>query len=231
MKTVLSYRNVLSVLLALTFFACQSKKDGSESTNTQQQTPQFSTSSEAVKQGKKDLLELLRTNPANGMNLNLQLLEKAQPEESITAVDIDFQQFLKADSLQSFRSLITVERGKITPLYADGQMVTSINTRIDNGSWSVSGIKDLVIESELSEMRNNIQEYRNAEIIFFEIPNIDAHVFSVNNNGQEAYYSNYNGMSLSKALAPNELLQILKNEALAFEREYGDQLKKGKLTK
>jgi hypothetical protein len=96
--------------------SCSSKND-SEMEQSQTQVQQFATSAEAVTKGKKDLLELLKTNKENGLNLDMTLVEKALPEESVSRVDIDFQRFLKSDSLDSFTDVSGEENGRITPLY------------------------------------------------------------------------------------------------------------------
>jgi hypothetical protein len=109
--------------------------------------------------------------------------------------------------------------------------VTTISTRVDNGAWTVSGISDTYAEAEISELRNANPGFSSSTITLYEVPNIDARVYSLRIDGQELYYTNYKGRSISEPIELRELASMLRTDALAFERQYGDMMKKGKLVK
>ncbi len=230
MNTIVKSLGSLGLLCMFVLLSCASKND-TDMQQSQTQVQQFTTSAEAVTKGKNDLLELLKANKESGLNLDIALVEKALPDESISSVEIDFQQFLKADSLESLRDVSGEEKGRITPLYADSKLVTTIITRIDQGAWTVSGIRDQYAEAEISELRNSNPGYSKSAITLYEVPNIDAHIYCLRADERELYFSNYKGMSLAEPMALSELVKIVREDAIEFERQYGEQIKKGKLVK
>ena len=230
MKHIIKLTASIGLASLFFLFACDSKNENNMD-NDQVQSPKFATSAEAVAKGKSDLIEILRSNKNNGLNLKLEQVEKSSTQESITTIDVNFQQFLKSDSLTSFREIIQSEKGRINALYNDNELLTTIHTRVDSGAWSVASISDKMIEAEISELRNSNQIIGNSDIVLYEIPNIDAHVYSIQSGGSELFYTNYKGNSLSKPIALNELVSMLREDAMAFQREFGERLAKEKLVK
>lgn len=230
MKTSIKLLGIIGILFVFTMMSCENKPEETMNTN-QQQTTVFSTSTEAVEKGKKDLAEILKLNPKNDLNIDPAMLERATQEESINTFDIDLENFIKSDSLSSLTSVVDKEKGKITPLYSDGKLITTIHTRQDEGVWSVASIKDVLVESELSQLRSANSSIAGSQISLFEFPNIDAHVYVVNIDGSEAYYTNYQGNSLSEAIDFNTLRDMLRKDAMEFQRVNADLLKQGKLVK
>lgn len=173
---------------------------------------QFATSTEAVEKGKKDLLEIVKRKELKGISIDSSLLVRAEAEESVNTIDISLDLLLKADSIESMQDIVYKEKGRITPLYADDKIVTSIITRIDSGIWTVSGFRNQFVESDISVLRKIIPVYHQSEISLYEVPGVEAHIYGFKVEGKERYYTNYQGMTFDQPVALNKLIEMLKND-------------------
>lgn len=202
---------VAAIILAMhTLNACN--ESSQQEVNSNAPYYQFATATEAVAKGKKDLLNIISSHKLKGIGIDSALLARAQPVESLNTIEISLDLLMKADSIEHMQDIVYKEKGRITPLYADDKIVTSIITRIDSGIWTVSGFRNEFVETEISVLRKSNPFYHQSEISLYEIPTIKARVYGFNFDGKEDYFTGYNGFSLEKPVALNRLFEVLKRE-------------------
>ncbi len=221
------------VLLSFSFIfltSCNNVERGPVN-NTEGQSKPFASSGEAVLQGKKDLAELLKARTDLNLDVDAAQVEKSQPDQGMEMFEVDFQKLLQAEPTAGLDKIANASKQNATPLSVDNQVIGIINTRQDGDGWKISGISNPIIRKDLNEIRKARAEYKGTKINYFDVPNIDARVYSVSVDGQDRYLTNYDGFSFEKPVSIAELLPRLKEDALVFEKLYGERLRKEKLVK
>ncbi|MBC7990903.1 MAG: hypothetical protein H7Y19_15170 [Luteimonas sp.] len=215
-----------AALILISTASCSRDRDMSQANG---QAPHFQTSEEAVAQGKKDILEVLRISPEVKLGMDAAQVERSTPDQALSVIEVDFQKLLEAGSADSLRRLAGDSKGNATPLLVDGQVIGLIETSKGAKGWSVSAIGNQLLEDDLNAIKAT--PFGTSKLDYFEVPNIQARIFEVSTGGKAGYLTRYDGFSLQRTIGIEELLPRLRQDALEFQKLYGDQLKEQKLVK
>lgn len=219
---------IAAALVLFSAASCSRNKDMNPGSPAS--SPHFQTSEEAVAQGKRDLLEALRLNPGINLGVDAAQVEKSTPDQPLAIAEVDFQKLLATESADGLHGLAGANRGNATPLLADGQVVTLIETGSDARGWKVFAIGNQALREELNQIRAT--PYGAGKLEYFEVPNLDARIYATTlEDGKVGYLTSYGGFSLRQPVGIEELLPRLRQDALEFQKRYGDELKRGKLVK
>ncbi|TWT19078.1 hypothetical protein FQY83_11965 [Luteimonas marina] len=198
--------------------------------NQDNPTQRFGTSAEAVEQGKRDLQEALRLNPAINLGVDEAQVGKSSAGQALAVTEVDFQKLLSTEGAVSLASLAGASRGNTTPLLDDGRVISLVETSSDAGGWKVSAIGNQAVREELNQIRAT--PYGGGELAYFEVPNLDARIYATTlEDGSTGYLTGYDGFSLRQPVAIEELLPRLRRDALEFQERHGEELKRGKLVR
>ncbi len=220
---------IAGLIIVLTISSCN-REDGT-STNTDNSTSYFKTQDEAVLKGKGDLLSILRSSSEIQLTINPELLEKAQPGISVKHLEIDFDQVLKQERISDLNQFRTDARSNINTLSVDKNVVTVIRTANSDKGWTVTGLADAAITNDLDEILSARDNTPIEGVILYEIPNIQAFIYSVKTSEGNKYFSKYNGYSLKEEVSIERLYPLLYNDAQVFYKTYREQIKSKKLVK
>ena len=95
--------------------------------------------------------------------------------------------------------------------YSISQLFNAENTQI---------LKDIYLVNENAPM----------EITYFEIPNINTHIYQVKKQESVLYYTNYNGRFNSRqGVQLSDLMPTLTQDAATFQEKFGEAVKKSQL--
>lgn len=225
-------RRGVSCLLLLSALTLACKKRETAMSNDQDRPQSFPTAEEAVNKAKADLLTVLRS--AKGVNLGVDsaALERAQPAKAVSRVELDFAKLLAADSSADMGSLVKEERNSVVPLVADDQVATIVEVSRDAAGWRVIGLAGRDIAADLSAVRRAAGDSGQADITLYEVPNLQARVYGVKRDGKETLYVDYRDrFTVKQGVSAAALIPVLKAEAIAFQRQYGDSLKEHRLVR
>ena len=137
-----------------------------------------------------------------------------------------------SDSISSLGQLLKEEKSFISPLVADKNVTTVVETAKSEKGWTVIGLGDSQKAADLNTIMKAISNDNGAsEITLYEIPNLQLFIYGVNTNNQEQYFMNYNQFSMREAVSIQNFYPVLKEDAMRFNKNFGDQIKKAKLVK
>lgn len=223
-------KHILAALLISVFlFSCNDKSNMGNSGQNEIKENNFTSSNDAVNKGKADLISILKNNKEFNLNIDAAALERSKPESPISVFDVNFEKLLRSDSV-TLAAIAEASTKSQTPLVDDTRVVTVISTSKTEKGWKLDEITDNIRSSDLTEIKGQFNNM-NIPISVFEVPNINATVYEVNADGRKLYYTKYNGGSLRQPLSEGELLKQIRSDAQIFQRQFGDELKKGKLVK
>lgn len=223
-------KHTLAILLLSVFlFSCSDKNNMGNSGQNEIKENNFTSSGDAVSKGKADLISILKNNKEFSLNIDAAALERSKPESPILVFDVNFEKLLRADSA-TLATVAEDNKKSQTPLVDNARVVTVISTSKNEKGWQLDEITNNVASSDLTEIRGQFNNM-NVPISVFEVPNINATIYEVNADGRKLYYTKYNGGSLKQPLSEDEIFKQIRNDAQIFQRQFGDQLKKGKLVK
>ena len=224
MKSFIVYSCFTFVMLCTV--ACNDQQR--QMNNDQPQT--FNTPEEAIKKAKEDLLAVLRANKEINVGVDVATLEKAQPGPSVRQVVLNFDQLITADSASDFSKLIKEDKSTVVPMIADNNVVTIVEVTKDDKGWKVTSLAAKDIADDLSVIRRAIGDTAQQNITIYEVPNLRTRVYGVRRNNAELFYTNYGDrFNIREGVQASQLIQVLKADAIEFQRKYGDLLKKEKL--
>ena len=165
-----------AALILISTASCSRDRDMSQASG---QAPHFKTSEEAVAQGKKDILEVLRISPDVKLGMDAEQVERSTPDQPLSVNEVDFQKLLAAQNADSLRRLASASKGNATPLLVDGQVIGLIETSNSATGWRVSAIGNQVLEDDLNAIKAT--PFGTGKLEYFEVPNIQARIFAFSN--------------------------------------------------
>ncbi|RKS96296.1 hypothetical protein [Chryseobacterium defluvii] len=223
-------KHIFAVLLLSVFLiSCTDKSNMGNSGQNEIRENNFTTSDDAVNKGKADLISILKNNKEFNLTIDAAALERSKPEAPISVFDVNFEKLLRSDSV-TLATIAEESKKSQTPLVDNSRVITVISTSKNEKGWQLDEITDNVRSSDLTEIKGQFNAM-NVPISVFEVPNINATIYEVNTDGRKLYYTKYNGGSLRQPLSEGELIKQIRNDAQIFQRQFGDELKKGKLVK
>lgn len=222
------YKQLTGLIVITAIMSCSNHTNGPTDSNNLPQY--FKTQSEAIQKGKNDLLSIMRSSQFQ-FTVDPDLLQKSQPKITVKHVEIDFDQLLKQEQVNNLDQLRNEPKSNINALMIDNNVITVIQTAQSDKGWSVTGLADAALASDLDEVLSTQQNEQISEIILFEISNLQAFIYQVKTANGEAYFSKYNGANLKERTAIEQLYPVLHSDALLFERKYGEEIRSKKLLK
>ncbi len=212
-------------------FICSCQDKGRQGEETDKNIPEqyFADDQSAARKAKSDLVDILRIDKNIQLNINVAELEQALEEGSIATFEVDINRFLQGDS-SGLNTVADDRQETIVPFINDGKVIGTATLRKEEKGYRVGGLANNKTAQDIQAIRNATGRISNINL--YHIPNIDAEIYEVIREGQVLYFTDYGGLFNFKEPASMERLRsVLKTDLMVFERQYGDQVKKGKLVK
>lgn len=181
---------------------------------------------EAAAKGKSDLLKLLLENKDFNFGVSARDVEAAQVSNPIESFSTEFNSLLN-DTSGNIASISRSENLYIIPLVSDNKVVTTISVASNSKGTKVVELVSQQYKSELNDLPEDIKRANFRGLKFVNVPNIDASLYIFG----DKCYTSYNGRSLKEGTSISEISRQLQIDARAFQAEFGEELKKGKLVK
>ncbi len=209
MKNLIIYISVIAVFITLCSHA-------------QENNPM----EKAIEKGKSDLLEILTKSQKDfNFGINPEQLRNARAAAGVPFKQMDFQQLLKYNEEEIDRLLLPTEKF-IVPLVNGNQLVTTLSIgEKEQGRFVVTELINQQFTTEMNMLPAEAAQNNFRDVTIIHVPNLRATIYKV----QEKTYTAYNGRSLREAQDTAILMQELKVDAIKFQAEYGELLKKGRL--
>jgi hypothetical protein len=201
-------------------------------TDGQDQPQHFASPEEAVRKAKQDFVSILSANKELNLNVDSATLERSQPGRPVRRVELDFEKLLAADSTTSFDALVKSEKNTVVPLVVGDKVVTIVEVSRDDEGWKVIGLAGRDIAGDLEVLRQAAGDSTQHDVTLYEVPNLQARVYGVKREGREILFTNYGDrFSIRQGVPAAALTPILKADAVEFQRQYGDTLKRQPLVR
>lgn len=181
---------------------------------------------EAATKGKSDLLKLLSENKDFNFGVSARDVEAAQVSNPIELFSTEFNSLLN-DNSGNIASISRSENVYIVPLIADNKTVTTISVASNSKGTKVVELVSQQYTSELNNLADDIKRVNYKGLKFVHVPNIEASLYIYG----DKCYTSYNGRSLREGINISEITRQLQTDARAFQAEFGEELKKGKLVR
>lgn len=216
------------LLLTLAAASCTDMKgnNNGNADDGESKPKQFTSATEAAVAAKEDMLAAAET---VDFGIDKAKLKGSEPGAVVYKYEIDWDALLKADTSASLESVAGREGVSIVPLINNGEVVTVISLRDDNGNYGIGGLGDKQISTELDMVRRADKLGSQTAVSIFEVSNLQATIYAV--KGSPYYYTSYNNNSIRQGLTAKELVETLRMDALRFEKRYREELQKGKLVR
>lgn len=220
LKSIIAMVGISAICTSCDTMTAQSENKGHDS-----QKKTYTSANAAALAAKQDMME---ASSQVAFGINKEQLRAATPANPIMKQTIDWDALLKADTNTIPEALKGNDNVTIVPLVNDNNVVTVISLMHEGEQYTIGGLGDKQLSSELDMVRKVEPK---GMIQIYEVPNLNATIYSVEGNSAVRYYTSYSNYSLRQALDSRTLIGLLRADAARFEKMYGDQLKKGKLVK
>ena len=218
------------LLLSAASIGCRNQEE--DMVSDQDEPQYFPTAEEAVRQAKEDLLVVLRATPDLQLGADEASLARAQAGPAAPRFEVDFAKLLTQKSAVTLDSLVLSQRTTVVPLLDKDSVLTVVEVAQERQGWRVSGLGGKDLADELQVLRRSINAPGSERISIYEVPNLQARVYRVRQNGTESLFTKYgNRFTLSRGTTAAVLIPVLRADALEFQRKYGETLKKQKLVR
>jgi hypothetical protein len=189
----------------------------------------FKTPEEAVQKAKSDLIEVLETNKDISLGIDVARLRNADAGKLIRYAEADFERILNTDSLKSLSEIAASDRSMLSPYVNDNEVVAIAEIKEVTNGWKIAGLGNEALTDDLN--RIGIASGMEKTAVIYEIPNLHILIFAVRDTAGESYYLNYERFNLQQSVSISDFYPVIKREAMRFNKEFGDQLKKEKLVR
>ncbi|TAN14960.1 MAG: hypothetical protein EPN37_10990 [Chitinophagaceae bacterium] len=213
--------------------ACNQNNAQQGQMNNENTSPVFKSAAEAAQQAKSDLLKILRTD--KNVNLGIEdtgALADASPGNPVRQFSIDFDRLLSADSNVTLASLVKSEKNTIIPLVNKNRLITIVELDHRGEQWKITALAGKALSDDLrtvSAIIGRDSSVQNKGIILYDVPNLNAKLFSIIKDNKEIVFTGYNSLSIREGINASALIPMLKKSAIRFQQEFGDQIKKQKM--
>jgi hypothetical protein len=217
------------LLLSALSTACPNRNESAAM--NQDQPQRFPTLEDAVRKAREDLAAALESRDLR-LGVDSATLARSKAGRPISRVEVDFEKLLAADPATPFDSLVKGELTVIVPLVTGDRVATIVEASRDDQGWKVVGLAGRDVAEDLTVVRRTAGDTGSSTVTLYEVPNLQAQVYGVKKDGSEALFTSYrNRFSLAKGVTAAVLIPVLKADALEFQRQYGDSLKKNRLVR
>jgi len=220
-------KSIMPMLLMLTAISC-TNMDNNNSADAQDggKPRTYATATEAAVAAKEDMLEAMKT---VDFGINADKLKSSAPGAPVYKYELDWNALLKADSASTLENMAAHGSVTIVPLINKDEVITVVSLMENDGQFGIGGLGDKQVSNELDMVRRADSLGMQSEVSIYEVPNLQALVYSV--KGSNMYYTSYNNNSIRQGIIGPELVKVLRAEAMNFEKQFRDELKKGDLLK
>lgn len=192
---------------------------------------QFQTKEEAVQKAQQDLIQILESGLKIDMDVTVEQVREAKPMMSIAFNQVNFEALINSENAESFNQLKTELVSYIVPLANKEKIVTLIQVYQVDKMWKVSGIGDNLIKEDLNKLPSEAFNEGFSNLKIYEVPNIQANIYVLDLRAEEVAFSNYGNYNIREGVKPASVIEVLKGDAIQFQKQWGDLLKEGKLVK
>lgn len=216
-----------SVTLMLAFVSIMSSCSLQERKGAVSEEKTFRTSEQAVSKAKSDLIQVLETRKDLNLGINLSKIRKAQQARPFRHVEVDFGKILVADSVASLMDIAASDKGMIAPFVLDNEVVGIVKIgKVSNG-WNVIGLGNKAITDDLN--RTGLVRREEVPVTLYEVPNLQLMIYGVKGDREEEYHTNFERFTLKDSVTISELYPVMRQRALEFNKQFGNELKRTKL--
>ncbi|MET0340049.1 MAG: hypothetical protein ABW252_03570 [Polyangiales bacterium] len=194
----------------------------------------FPSTEQAVQQAKRDLVDVLRMDGAVSLGLDPAMVERATPGLPVERVEVDFAQLLAADGSKGLDALGGAPRSTVVPLMFEQRAITIVEVESRSNGVRVVGLAGQDIARDLTQLDAVGDPRANRKVTLYEVPNLQARIYGVrtSDDPSERYFTTYRGrFALTDGVSADALVPVLRDDALAFQREYGERLKRERLVR
>lgn len=227
--------STICILMTTMMLSCGNKPgDGGGDQNGNNDSPKtFSSATDAANAAKQDMIAAADKGAVN-FGVDKEKLRIANPGTPLMHEMLRWDALLqgKIDSARGagLKSLAAGDPVTMVPLIAGTDVITIVGLRGgDKGRYEIGSLGNKQISDELDAV---MKASGGGEVHIYEVPNLQATIYGVTNkDGMEMYYTAYNGASIRQGMDARGLLPMLQREATEFQRQFGDQMKKGPLVR
>jgi hypothetical protein len=221
------FQFIISILFTVLTLSCANMKGEGNNGGEEQKAQTFGTVAEAANAAKVDMMAA-----ADNVNFGVdkEKLRSATPGNPIMKYNVDWNAVLQSDSAASLENLAKGEPVVTVPLIIGPEVVSIVSLRNDNNQFSIGGLGDKQISTDLDMVSKSTGNGIN-NVAIYEVPNINATVYMVKDSAASRYYTSYNNNSIREPRNGSELMRMIKADAMEFQNKFGEELKKGKLVK
>jgi hypothetical protein len=223
----------ISLFLFVTLILSSCKQDtGSDKMTKNNKQTVFNNLDEASKKAKSDLLEVLKQDKEIKLNIDPKQLEQSNPEGSVKHYMVDINKFVAKDSIRNLKDVSTDEGVSIVPFVYNKKVIASASINKVKDGWTVGGLFNNKITSDVNKVKQIQYQIPKSEINYYEVPNIDAHIYQVVSDTSAQYFTDYKSIfSIEKGARLAEIVNVMRKDAIDFQRKYEKELKENKLVK
>ena len=222
---------IKSVILLLSvifiFYSCTNKEGEGEGEMNEQKT--FSTPEDAAAKAKNDLIQVLETNKEIDLGIDVTRLRESELAGLVRYVEVDFRKILTTDSVRSLSEIVAYKKSMIAPFVLKNNVVGIAEIgEVDKG-WKIIGLGNKALTEDLNITRVALD--KSTVVTVYEVPNLQLTIYGVRKDVAETYFLNFGKYTLRDSVAISDFYPTIHENALRFQKEFGDKLKKEKLVK
>lgn len=222
-------QSILAVIFIIAATSCGDMSKGSDNNNGGDEKPKtYGTAAEAAEAGKTAMLKAMD----NGVNFGVDRakLQSSKPGQPVLKQMVDFSALLRNDSAVTLEKIATGEPVTAVPFIIGPEIVSIMTVRQEGNQFGIGTLGDMQLSTELNAVSQATGGAAPRSVTIYEVPNLNAIVYAVGDSARTTYYTSYNNMSPQQPLNAAELMRLLQADAQNFQKQYGDELQKGKLT-
>lgn len=222
------FKSIIPVIFIATMISCGDMKDDGNAQAQGDKPKMYTSAADAAAAAKNDMIAAME----QGVNFGVdkEKLRSSTPAAPVMQQMINFDALLKADSAATLESMASGEAVTAVPFIIGPEVVTVVTLRTDNNQYGIGTLGDKQLSTEL-DMVSRVAG-GTANLAIYEVPNLNATIYAAKDaTGAMMYYTSYNGMSLRQPMMGSDLVRLLHMDAEGFQKQFGDELKKGKLVR
>lgn len=221
-------QSITILLLLLVMISCNNTNGSGQDGRGTDQPKTYPSPTEAANAAKKDMLDAMDQQIA--FNIDKEKLRGANPAAPVMRYELQWDALLKADSSAGFAQLAANDPTTIVPLINGNEIITVIGVREDKQAYSIATLGDKQLSADL-DLISRASGKTTDNIKIYEIPNLQATIYEVMlDPAKPMYFTSYNN-SLRQGMEASGLLPMLRANAEAFEKQFGAEIRKGKLVR
>lgn len=179
-----------------------------------------------IEKGKSDLVQVLTESGEQfNFGISADAVKRSKAATPIPHKEMSFEGLLKYEE-QNVNNILSKTQKLVVPLLNDSRVVTTISvTETVQRSYKVAELINHQYHNELNQLPDEIKRRNFKGITIVYVPNLNETIYME----KDKTYTSYKGRSIRNGLPTEEIMKVLREDALIFQEKYGDQIKEGKL--